>query len=187
MTNPRLAERYAKSLLDLAKEQGKVNDVYADMKFLDKITKSNRDFVAVLKSPIITEDKKNNIIDAVTKDRISFLTASFIKLLANKGRESNLPEIIYSFIEQYNILKGIHKVKIITATELGDSLKNEFINLIKSSEHIEHVELHTVVDEKLIGGFVMEMDGKLIDSSILRDLRDVKKQFMNNDYIHRLR
>ena len=43
------------------------------------------------------------------------------------------------------------------------------------------------VDESLIGGYVLEMEGKLIDTSILRDLNDVKKQFANNDYIHKLR
>ncbi|MEO6869460.1 MAG: F0F1 ATP synthase subunit delta, partial [Ginsengibacter sp.] len=43
------------------------------------------------------------------------------------------------------------------------------------------------VDESLIGGFVLEVEGKLVDASILRDLNDVKKQFANNDYIHKLR
>ena len=47
--------------------------------------------------------------------------------------------------------------------------------------------MESIVDEKLIGGFVLEMEGKLIDASILRDLNDVKKQFQNNDYIHKLR
>ena len=44
-----------------------------------------------------------------------------------------------------------------------------------------------MLNEKLIGGFVLEMEGRLIDASILRDLNDVKKQFANNDWIHKLR
>jgi len=187
MQNPRLAIRYAKSLIDLAQEQNKLEQVYEDMKFLDNICKTNREFANVLKSPIIKEDKKNQIIESVTAGRINTLTASFIKLLGNKSRESNLPEIISAFIEQYNVVKGIHKVKLTTAVELSDEMKNSFVNRIKASEGIQNIELETAVDEKLVGGFVLEMEGRKADASIRRDLMDVQKQFMNNDYIQKLR
>lgn len=187
MQNPRLAIRYAKSLLDLAQEQNKLELVYEDMKLLDNIVKSNREFANVLKSPIIKEDKKNQIIESVTAGRINSLTASFIKLLGSKSREANLPEIISAFIEQYNVAKGIHKVKLTTAVEISDEIKNDFINKIKASEGVEHIELQTLVDEDLVGGFVLEMEGYLADASIRRDLNDVQKQFMNNDYIQKLR
>ena len=93
-----------------------------------------------------------------------------------------MPEIIDSYIEQYNELKGIHKVKITTATPLSEQMQNAFIDKIKSANNISNIELEATVDEKLVGGFVLEMEGKLVDASILRDLKDVKKQFQNNDY-----
>ena len=187
MNNPRLAIRYAKSLVDLALEKDQLDEVYADTKFLQKIIKSNPDFVALLKSPVIQQDKKNKIIESVIAGRVSNLTALFIKLLGVKTRESNLPEIVTSFIDQYNTVKEIHKVKITTAAPISEEVKNSFIKKIKSSNHIENIELETLVDEKLIGGFVLEMEGKMVDASIMRDLIDVKKQFQNNDYIHKLR
>jgi F-type H+-transporting ATPase subunit delta len=49
------------------------------------------------------------------------------------------------------------------------------------------IDLETVVNEALIGGFILEAAGKSLDASILRDLKDVKKQFLNNDYLHKLR
>ena len=94
MTNPRLATRYAKSLLDLSVEQNKLEAVYADMKLLKGINKSNPDFVALLRSPIITSDKKDKILDAVIGKNISQLSMLFIRLLTTKKRESNLPEIV---------------------------------------------------------------------------------------------
>ena len=187
MQNPRLAIRYAKSLLDLAQEQGKLEEVFADIKLLDNICKSSREFANVLKSPIIKEDKKNKIIESVTEGKISLLTSSFIKLLGSKGRESNLVEIISAFIDQYNIVKGIHKVKLTTAVEVSDAVKNDFISKIKASEGIENIELESSVDDSLVGGFVLEMEGWKADASIRRDLMDVQKQFLNNDYIQKLR
>jgi len=187
MNNPRLAIRYAKSLIDLAKEKDQLGEVFNDMKFLQGICKSNRDFVALLKSPIIQEDKKNKIIESIITGRVSTMTSLFIKLLGSKNRQSNLPEIVDSYIVQYNELKGIHKVKITTATPLSEQMQDDFINKIKSANDISNIELETVVDEKLVGGFVLEMEGKLVDASILRDLKDVKKQFQNNDYLQKLR
>ena len=48
-------------------------------------------------------------------------------------------------------------------------------------------EIETQVDNELIGGFLLETSGTLVDASILRDLKDIHKQFMNNDYLHRIR
>jgi F-type H+-transporting ATPase subunit delta len=87
MQNPRLATRYAKSLIDLAQEKGQLEVVYDDMKYLQAICKSNRDFVNLLKSPVIKADKKNTIITAViANSKLSELTTSFIKLMVNKNR-----------------------------------------------------------------------------------------------------
>jgi F-type H+-transporting ATPase subunit delta len=157
------------------------------MKFLEDVCNSNADFVAVLKSPVIKEDKKNKIIEAVTSGKVNEVTRLFIKLLGVKTREANLPEIIHAFIDQYNEVKQIHKVKITTAKELSEEMKQMFISKIKESDGIENIELNAKVDEKLIGGFVLEMEGRLVDASIITDLKDIKKQFMNNDYIRKIR
>ena len=62
MQNPRLANRYAKSLLTLAIEKNQLDTVYKDMEFLQSVTKLNKEFVVVLRSPIITPEKKEAII-----------------------------------------------------------------------------------------------------------------------------
>jgi F-type H+-transporting ATPase subunit delta len=187
MQNPRLAQRYAKSFIDLAEEMKQLDPVHDDIMLLNIICAKSREFVVMLKSPVINADKKYKIIDAVTENKISKITQTFIKLLCSKNRESILPEIISSFIEQYNKIKGIHKVTLTTAIPVTEEIKNAFISKIQSGASIKNIELETIVNERLIGGFVLEMDGRLIDASILRDLNDVKKQFANNDYIHKLR
>jgi F-type H+-transporting ATPase subunit delta len=187
MDNPRLAGRYAKSLIDLAIEQNQLDIVCNDIKALKTICTTNQDFTAVLRSPIIQADKKEKIIATITNDRIDNLTAAFIKLLVTKGRESYLPEIINAVIDQYNELKNIHRIKITTAISVSDEVKKMIVDKVNTTAGIGSVELETAVREDLIGGFVLETENKLVDASILRDLKDVKKQFMNNEYIHRLR
>jgi F-type H+-transporting ATPase subunit delta len=188
MPNPRLAARYAKSLIDLSIERSQLEVVYNDMKFLQQVNKASREFVNLLRSPVVNADKKQSIIDAVTKNRISELTAAFIKLLINKGRESDMPEIITAFIEQYNAIKGIHKVKLTTATAVSDDLKNAIVEKMKREAKLEHVELDAKTDEALIGGFVLEFNNNLVDASVLRDLKDIAKQFKErNVFVQNIR
>lgn len=187
MSNPRLAKRYAKSLIDLARERGELEQVHNDVLFLQKIVKSSREFMVMLQSPVILADKKIKIISAVTGNNISGITDAFIKLLCNKNREDNLPGILTSFISQYNQYKGIHTAVLTTAMPVSTEILNEFESKITASTHVPHLILETKVDDALIGGFILEMEGKLIDASILRELSDVKKQFASNEYMHRLR
>ena len=187
MPNPRLAHRYAKSIIDLALEKSQLEAVYADMKFLQAACKSSKELVSLLQSPIITADKKNAVLAAITADKVTEITAAFNKLLVKKGREFELPEIVEAYIEQYNTIKGIHKVKLTTAVELSDELKQSISDKAAKEGGLGNVELETKVDESLIGGFVLEFNNNLVDASIARDLRDIKKQFAKNVYVPSLR
>lgn len=187
MPNPRLAHRYAKSIIDLATEKNQLEVVYADMKLLQGICKTNKDFVGVLQSPVIHHSVKTKIIEAVVTGKISNLSDLFLKLLVSKGREFELPEIIAAFIDQYNAIKGIHKVKLTTAVALSDDLKTSIANKAAAEGGLGKVELEANVDESLIGGFVLEFNNNLVDASIARDLRDIKQQFSKNIYVNTMR
>ncbi len=187
MPNPRLATRYAKALIDLAVEKGQLETVFADMQWLNSVCKSNRDFVNVLRSPIIKADVKKKIIEAVTTGNISEMTTAFNKLIITKGRESNLPEIAAAFIEAYKEKKNIHTIRLTTATPASNDTKNAILAQVKKSAGFENVELEEKVDADLIGGFVLQIGDKMVDASIAYDLRAIAKQFENNDFIYKLR
>lgn len=187
MPNPRLAGRYAKSLVDLATERGQLEVVYKDMQYLQAVCNSSREFVNLLRSPIIKADKKDAIISAVTKSNVSELTAAFSKLLVAKGRESELPEIAAAFIDQYNAINNIGRVKLTTAVPVSEELKNAIAAKVKADQGLKNVDLETVVDESLIGGFTLEFNNRLLDASVLRDLNDIKKQFSENLFESRLK
>lgn len=187
MQNPRLAGRYAKSLIDISVEQNQLDVVYNDVKYLQAVCKNSRAFVSVMQSPVITADKKAQILISVSQGKVSELTMSFLGLLVRKNREFFLVDIINAIIEQYNAIKGIHRVKLTTAVAIGEDVKNTFISKIKKETSFAQIELETVVNEDIIGGFVLEFNNNLVDASVARDLRDVKKQFDKNIYVQQLR
>jgi F-type H+-transporting ATPase subunit delta len=187
MLNPRLAGRYAKSLIDLSVEKDQLETVYRDILYMNDLMRLSSEFVTILKSPVITSDKKQKVVEALTAGKIGNITSSFYSLLIKKGREGFLPDIVYAFIEQYKEYKGIHTVTLTTAIPVSDDVKNSIIKKIKEVGNMKEVELESLVQENIIGGFILEADGRRVDASVAYDLANIKKQFSNNDFIYRIR
>lgn len=187
MPNPRLAARYAKSLIDLANETNQLESVYNDMLYLQAVCRESREFLALMRSPVVKADKKIAIVLAVTKGKISELTDSFNRLMITKGRESYLPEISSAFVDQYKHQKGIHTVKLTTAVPVTEEVKKQLMSQVQKQTNLDNIDLLATVDEDIIGGFVLEIGDTLVDASIAYDLNKIKAQFMNNDFIYKIR
>ena len=187
MPNPRLASRYAKSLIDLSVEKDQLETVFADMQWLQQLLKASRDFVNLLRSPIIKSERKKKVVDAVITGKVSEITDSFVHLVIAKGRESNLGEIITSFIAQYKQHKNIYTVTLTTAVPVTDELKKSIIDQIRKTSEMQNIELETTVDQNLIGGFVLQAGDKLIDTSVAYGLKQIARQFENNDFVYKIR
>ena len=187
MRNSRLSAVYAKSLIDLAIEKNQLEPVFADMQYLQTVCEVSPEFARVLQSPIINADKKQAIVTAVTAKNIGEITTAFVTLLIKKGREGYLPQVASAFLSQYNESKGIHEVQLTTAVDASEDLKKSIITKLKSEAGFESVKLETVTNPDIIGGFILEYDNNLIDASIARDLKDIKKQFSQNTYVSNLR
>jgi F-type H+-transporting ATPase subunit delta len=183
MSVTRIATRYAKSLIDLAIEQGKLPQVSADVLSLSAAAK-NRDLYLMLKSPIISADKKNAVLNVLFGSSMDQLTMSYLTLLVNKGREAYLPEIAAEFAAQYKAMQKITTVKVISAAPLSEGVLTELKSrMIKSGITHPNLEIETAVDPDIIGGFVLEFDDKRYDASVANKLMELKSEFSKNLYI----
>lgn len=187
MQNPRLAARYAKSLLDLAVEKNSLDAVLEDMKLMHALCKQSPDFEVMLRSPVISGDKKMNVLKLIlAKYSINMLTNAFITLLVSKGREANLYQMATAFISQYNALKRIRTVKLTTASPMGEAVKNGIISKISGYMPGDTVDMKTEIDESLIGGFVLEVEDKLYDASVKKSLNDIRAKLVDHSYESKL-
>lgn len=179
----RIAGRYAKALIDLAIEQNKLEAVYNDVQYFNEVAQ-NRDFAALLKSPIIKADKKGKIFDQVFGSNMSEMTNTFLKIILSKGRESYLQDIAKSFIRQYKAYNKVSTIKLTTAAPISDqNLEAIKAKLLGSTVTSEKVEIETAVNSDLIGGFVLKIGDTLYDSSVAYKLEQLKKEFKDNSYI----
>lgn len=174
-----VAARYAKSLLDLAKEQGIAETMYTDMKFVKDTLSKNRQLAVVLKNPIVRAEKKNSVMKAVFATRLNPLTMSFFQIIANKNREAIIDAIAEQFVIQYERLKGVERATIITTMPLTDTLRAQFRAIVMKYTTGKSVELDERIDPKLIGGYVLRVGDQQIDGSIRNQLNEIKLQFAN--------
>ncbi len=173
-----VASRYAKSLIDLAVEKGQLEAVYADMLQIKSVCENSKEFVTFLKSPIINSEKKVSALSAAFEGKLNAITSNFLTMLANKRRESILPQITESFIAQYKTQKNILTAIVTSAKGLDEITKQQALALVKTQLNGE-VELIEKIDANIIGGFILKIGDKQIDKSVSRQLSNLKKQLTN--------
>ena len=169
-----IAVPYAKALFEFALERDAVESVYNDMQALTSLCKSNRDFLLMLKSPILKTEKKQKILIAVFKDSVSEITRGFLKIITAKRRESLLPDMAVAFVELYKDYKGILTTIVRTAVPLTEDLRKEILKVM-STQAKGNVDLIEEIKEELIGGFVLQWKDMQYDASILNQVNKMKK------------
>ena len=177
MSVQRIASRYAKSLIDLADEQGNLERVFEDILHFKQVC-DVRDFYLLMKSPIVKASTKRKIFHRLFGEQYDKLTLAFFDIILRKGREAFLPEIANEFVEQYRDIKQISVVHLTTAVDLPEEQKEEFRKAIAAAGvTYPNIELDAEVDPEIMGGFVIEFDDKLYDASVAKQLAELKKQF----------
>jgi F-type H+-transporting ATPase subunit delta len=182
MAGNRAAIRYAKSVVELAKEKDQLDLVYGDMQVISNAIKTNREIQLLLNSPIIKVDKKQAILNKVFAAKIGELSSKLVDLLTRKGRESLLESIADQFVVQYRKLKGQVVANVTSAVPLTDSSRIKVLELIQKAVSGD-IELVEDVNPDLIGGFVVRIDDKMIDASIAKKMNDLKKEMLGSSSI----
>ncbi len=174
MKNTKVASRYAKALLDLAIEQNNVDAVLGDMKFLLQANNDTRDFELLIASPIVNSDKKISIFEKIF-EQFEKVSLEFVKLITTNRREALLPEIAESFEAQVKEHKGIVPLTLTSAVKLDDKTKEAILAKIQATVKGQ-LEVKEVIDEELIGGFMVRMGDTQIDASVASQLNNLKQR-----------
>ena len=176
MSELTVAPRYAKSLIDLAQEQNQVEEVREDMGLFLHTLKANTELKTVLANPIVPHIKKLKILEEVFSDKVTKLSIAFFKIMVNKSRGDILYFTAQEFINLYDIKKHIVRAHVVSATILSEQNKQTMIAEIKDATG-GTVILDVKTDPSLIGGFVLTVGDKQVDTSISSNLNKLKKEF----------
>ncbi|MDX2133316.1 MAG: ATP synthase F1 subunit delta [Saprospiraceae bacterium] len=184
MSLNRIATRYAKSLIDLAKDQGKLDVMIADIETIHRANSQVKELRQMFRSPVIPAERKLAVVESVFRGKIDDLMVDYLHLLIKRGREVYAPEITEEFIRQYKEQKHITPVRITSAEPLSDKvMKTLREQILATGLSHENLEIQTVVDPSIIGGFIIEFSDKRYDASIEAKLKDLESMFSKNLYV----
>lgn len=181
MKDSRVAIRYAKALFDLSLEQNLIDQVDRDMRLIEEMYRESRDFRLLLKSPVISQSKKNEVLKALLAESVHAITLKFTALMVKQNREAIIASVATAFHTFYKKQKGIISVEIMSAEALGDKLRNEIVDVIRKESGSE-VELREKVNANIIGGFVLQVEDRQFDASILNKIKRLSREFNVNVY-----
>ncbi|MDD3771299.1 MAG: ATP synthase F1 subunit delta [Weeksellaceae bacterium] len=186
MVGFRAAKRYAKGLMQFATEIGKSSEINQEMIDLKNSIQNSRELAQFLSSPVLDSRRKNEIAKELFKN-FSPATQNFIKLVIGQRREGLLRQIATQFNALYDYSNNIRTAEVISASELNDELIQEILNKAKAKmgENYSY-KIENKVNPDLIGGFILRVGDKQIDSTVRASLNKLKKEFDINDYVAKI-
>jgi len=177
-----IAIRYAKALLLKGKEEGSLDELKEDIKFLEESFKEHGDLYEVLHQPTTAISKKIKIIDEIYSSRLNPVITDFLKLIIKNRREYFMLDIFRNFFDLYNEEKGIKSAILTTAVELGKKEQTAVKTFIKKNFNANEINLNVIVDKSIMGGFIIQIQDQLFDVSVQRQLDLIRKNFLHKKF-----
>ena len=178
MNNSRAATRYAKAILDLAKENKATDAVEDDMRSVLATIADNEELRSMLASPVVKSGVKKKALIAIFKGS-NKITEGLINLLVDNKRIDMLNEVALQYCILSEQLKGKDVAFVTTAVPLTSALEKKVLKQVAQITGNE-VTLENVIDESIIGGFVLRVGDLQYDASVANQLGNLKREFTNS-------
>lgn len=170
-----VAGRYASALFELAKDERQIEVVERDMVALDAMLKESADLTRMVRSPVISADEQGKAIAAIANGAgFSALSTNFLRLLAKSRRLFALGDIVKLFRQIAARHRGEVTAEVVSAHALSEAQRNALEDALKGTAGGRNIRIETRVEPALLGGLVVKMGSRMIDSSLRTKLNSLK-------------
>lgn len=170
----KMGKEYASALFTLAMEEGKQEEYGEALETVKTVFSENREYIDFLNSFSIPKSERIDAIEEAFGKGLPEHIVSFVKLLCEKDRISEIFDCVSIYKDLLDMSKNISLAKVTSSVELTDEEKEK---LKKKLERVynKNVVLDIKTDKNLICGIIVEIDGKVIDGTIKKSLSDAKE------------
>ena len=177
----RAAQRYAKAVLALARDQNKIEEVNAEMVLVSNTLTDNKNLSNVLKSPAVNQEAKQKILHAIFKDTGKITLGLFDILLANK-RIDILDEVAKKHILLFNEKNNIREAVVTTAVPLTEEMEQKVLAKVKELTG-GNASLKNEIDQSILGGFILRVGDLQYNASVADNLNRLKRTFKKTHHV----
>lgn len=169
--NIKLAQPYAEALLDVNK--GSLDKLITDLTSLSTILADSLDLRKAFSNPLLSSNTKKEIIKSVLGDNVSPNITKFLMVLCDRGRIAYLADVVEKALELAYEKASIKMVSVTSSGELTASQEESLTSKLQVMTGASQIKLKLSVDESLIGGFLVQVGSKIIDTSVKGQLRQM--------------
>ena len=173
-----VATTYGQAMYDLARDEGKSQQILAELSALDQSLSNEPGFIQLLSAPNIPKEERVRILDDSFRGKIDLYVLNFLKLLTEKGYIRHFSGCCKVYRQQYNKDNGIVPVVAYTAIPLSDELRRKLTAKL-STVTGKTIELDCRIDPETLGGVRLDFDGKQVDGTVRRRLEDIRGLLKN--------
>lgn len=173
-----VAKTYGEALFGLAMEKENPEAFLEEAQGLLKVLDENPEFDKLMKHPKISKLEKEAVVENVFDGRISREMTGFLKLIVNKERYGEVRNIIRYFAQRLQEERGIGVAYVTTAVELSEAQKAAVKTKLLATTSYKTMELHFQTDAGIIGGMIIRIKDRVVDSSVRTKLEEMKKQLL---------
>lgn len=173
-----ISKTYGDALFELAVEKKCEDSLLSETEEVLKALSENPDFSRLMTHPKILKEEKLKILEAVFKGRVSDELTGFMTIIIKKDRFVEMEEIFRYFISRVKEHKGIGVAYVTTPFALDEIKKATVKERLLATTSYRKMEIHYNVDEELIGGMVIRIGDRVVDSSVRTKLEELKRQLL---------
>jgi F-type H+-transporting ATPase subunit delta len=175
MSQRTVARRYAGALYEEAQETGVLEEVDDNVLMLRETLESNGELARFFESPVIPQEKKDDVVRELLSDRVEDLTLRFLRLLVQKDRETMTKPILDQYQALRDEQRGIVDAHVAVARPLADEDREAVTEALEEKTG-KSIRLHVEEDEDLIGGIVIRIGDRVFDASVRNKLTNLHNQ-----------
>ena len=169
---------YGEALFELAAENNKEEEFLGEITALKGLLKENPEFGSLMNHPKILKEEKLKVLEDVFSGRISRELLGFLHLVVAKDRYGEIDGILDFFIGKVKQHQGIGIANVATAVSLNEDQKKEIENKLLATTPFDRTEMHYQVEEDLIGGMVIRIGDRVVDSSVKTKLFELQRELL---------
>lgn len=174
----KLIGTYAEALYELAIEEGKSDTLRQEAEGLLEVLRENQEFAQFMNHPKIPKDEKKQTLTNIFEGRIDKELLGLLLTIVEKDRYGSVEDILETFIAQVKEYNHIGTAYVTTAVELSAQEKQDIEQKLLHTTAYEKIESHYEVDASLIGGMLIRMGDRVVDSSIRTKLDGLERQLL---------
>ena len=167
---------YGDALFEIAEESGRFDDFLEEAKAVEQILSKNAELMKLMNHPKVVKEEKIQIIENIFKDRISDEMVGLMRMIVDKNHFDEIESVLEYFITKVKESKKIGTAYVTSAMELSDAQKQQIVNKLIQTTTYNEFEMHYSVDAALIGGMVIRIKDRVVDSSIRTKLYDLSRE-----------